>query len=77
MRRTTPEDMIPTMTAWYPGLSKEALAFVCEIAAEVSDDNEVPDRNRASELLNRVWKRLPEAPAGTDSELRTQVLGLT
>lgn len=54
MRRTTPEDMRPTMTAWFEGARDEAIAFACVLAAEISDDPDVPHGQRRNVLLARL-----------------------
>lgn len=77
MRRTTPEDMRPTMTAWFPGARPDAIDYVCAIAAEMSDDPDMPQGKRRNLLLARLeeaeneeldragdaWPRPPRGPA--------------
>ena len=54
MRRTAPEDMRPTMTAWFAGARPEAIDYACVIAAEISDDADVPHNKRRDVLLARL-----------------------
>lgn len=63
MPRTAPEDMRETMDVWFSGASDEAIAFACELAAEISDDPAVPDNARREALQARLQEVSADAKA--------------
>lgn len=60
MRRTTPEEMRPTMGHWFPEANPTELALICELGAEIADDPTVPDNARRGELIARINKLAEE-----------------
>lgn len=56
MRRTTPEDLRPTMAVWFSGASDEAIDLACRISAKISDDPAVPSNARLDTLMSRLYE---------------------